>query len=182
MTKFDKLREFFARQVPLMERTARLHFRFIPNADAREEAVQNTLGLTWKAFRGLILRNRAEEPGMLRACLKFSVKQTRAKRSPQGCPRVKDVLHQRQIGKAKFEDFDLGQFVSRSTPVFEEVRFRIDVPAWLDTLSKKLRKMAVDLAGGMSTTDAAKKHHLSMGRISQYRRLFKKLFDEFYAD
>jgi len=144
--------------------------------------VQNALGLTWKAYRGLILRNRAEEPGILRACLKFSIKQTRAKRSPQGCPRVKDVLHQRQIGKAKFEDFDLGQFVSRSTPVFEEVRFRIDVPAWLDTLSKKLRKMAVDLAQNMTTTDAAKKYHLSMGRISQYRRHLKRLFDEFNAD
>jgi transposase len=42
--------------------------------------------------------------------------------------------------------------------------------------------MALDLAGGMSTTEAAKKYDLSPGRISQFRREFKELFDEFMAE
>jgi hypothetical protein len=101
---------------------------------------------------------------------------------PQGCPKKKDVLSPRWIGPTRLDDFDPEQFVGRSTPIPEQVSFRQDVPAFMGTLNDRQRRMAVDLAGGMTTTEAAAKYDLSPGRISQFRREFKDLFDVFFAD
>jgi hypothetical protein len=79
-------------------------------------------------------------------------------------------------------DFDPEQFVSRSTPIPDAVSFRVDVPAFMKTLSLRNRKLASDLAQNMSTTEAAAKYGVSAGRISQFRREFKQLFDTFFAE
>jgi hypothetical protein len=41
--------------------------------------------------------------------------------------------------------------------------------------------IAVDLAGGMATAEAAEKYGVTAGAISQFRRRFKQLFDRFFA-
>ena len=92
------------------------------------------------------------------------------------------MLARRWVGPTRLDDCDLEQFVSRNTPIPAQVSFRLDVPAFMGTLNNRQRKIAVDLANGMTTTDAAEKHQLSMGRISQYRRELKDLFDIYFAD
>jgi hypothetical protein len=47
---------------------------------------------------------------------------------------------------------------------------RIDFPAWLDTLSRRDRRIALKLATGETTGSTARKFHLSEGRISQVRK------------
>ena len=47
---------------------------------------------------------------------------------------------------------------------------RIDFPAWLDTSSKRDRRIAMKLAGGETTDRTARKFGVSPGRISQLRR------------
>jgi hypothetical protein len=176
MADFNTLRDSFTRQIPAMQRNARSYFRYMP-PDAQEEAVQNTLGLTWKAYRSLILKNRGEEPGILKACYRFSLKQTKEGRQIQGCPRVKDPFHARRFGKVTFEEIDPNEFIGRSTPIPEQVSFRLDVPAFFrKSLSPRDRKLAKDLSSGMSTTEAATKYDVSMGRISQFRREFMEKF------
>ena len=181
MSTFDTLREFFARQVPVMQRNARSYFRYMP-PEAQEEAVQNTLGLTWKAYRSLILKGRGEEPGMIKSCYRFSLKQTKEGRQIQGCPRVSDPFHVRRFGKVTFEELDPNDFIGRSTPIPDQVSFRLDVPKFFRShLSARDRKLAKDLASGMSTTEAAKKYDVSMGRISQFRRSFMEKFRAFMS-
>jgi hypothetical protein len=50
---------------------------------------------------------------------------------------------------------------------------RIDFPAWLNTLSKRDRKVAMKLAAGETTSRVARMFRLSEGRVSQLRRQFK---------
>ena len=180
MLNLDTLRQSFTRQVPNLRRMASSKFIGL-STELRQECVANALALTWMFIYRLWKKGRSDEPGILRSCLWYAVKQTKEGRTPQGCPRAKDAFHQRRFGKVKFEELDADQFVGRFTPVFDQVSFRVDVPAFLNSLSERARKMALDLAGGMSTTEAAKKYQLSAGRISQFRREFKELFDEFFA-
>ena len=56
------------------------------------------------------------------------------------------------------------------TPVPDQVWFRLDVPAWLDTLKHRQRQVALRLAQGDSTTQVAAAFGVTMGRISQIRR------------
>ena len=182
MSTFDTLRDSFTRQIPAMQRNARSYFRYMP-PDAQEEAVQNTLGLTWKAYRSLILKGRGEEPGIVKSIFRFSLKQTKEGRSPQGCPRVSDPFHVRRFGKVTFEEIDPNDFIGRSTPIPDQVSFRLDVPKFFRrALSARDRKLAKDLASGMTTSEAAKKFDVSMGRISQFRREFMEKFRAFFTE
>ena len=54
--------------------------------------------------------------------------------------------------------------------VADQVAVRMDVRAWLATLSRRLRRIARDLAYGCSTSEVAKKHGVTAGRVSQLRR------------
>jgi hypothetical protein len=175
------LQDTFVRQIPKLQKMARISFRYLP-PEAKEESITNAIGLTWKAIYALFLKGRAEEPGIVASCLRYSVRQTKAGRQPQGCPRAKDTLSRRWVGPTRLDDCDLGQFVSSTTPVPDAVMFRVDVPQFLESLTKRQKMMALDLAGGMSTTECAAKYGLSAGRISQFRREFKDLFDLYFAD
>ena len=61
------------------------------------------------------------------------------------------------------------QQAHNATPA-EVVRVRLDFAAWLKTLSKRDRKLALDLARGERTGDVARRYSLSDGRISQLRQ------------
>ena len=181
MTTLATLQDSFVQRLPAMQRTARLRFRHLP-PEAQQEAVSNTLALAWKFYYALFRKGRAGEPGILTSCVFYAVKQTKIGRTPQGCPKAKDALGPRWIGPTRLADCDLNQFVGSTTPVPDQVSFRMDVPEFLATLSDRQRKMAIDLAFGMTTTEAAAKYSLSLGRISQFRREFKELLEEFFAE
>jgi hypothetical protein len=56
------------------------------------------------------------------------------------------------------------------TPVFDQVQFRIDFPAWLYTLTDHDRRVIEDMMQGERTIDVADNHGLTAGRVSQLRR------------
>jgi hypothetical protein len=59
---------------------------------------------------------------------------------------------------------------------------RLDVAAWLRTLSKRNRSIARALAIGESTKNVAKQFGLSSGRISQLRDWFRRQWHEFQGE
>lgn len=178
----DMVQDVFVNRLPALKRMARISFRHLGGCEARDEATTNAIALAWKGFHALYRKGRAEEPGILDSVMRFSIRQTRAGRTPQACPRKRDVLAPRWVGPTRSPDFDLEQFVGRFTPVPDAVSFRVDVPEFLDTLNDRQRKMSLDLAAGMTTTEAAEKYKLSPGRISQWRKEFRDLFDVFFKD
>lgn len=69
---------------------------------------------------------------------------------------------------------------ARRSKVPDQVAMRIDTPEWLATLSRRLRRIAKDLAVGRSTSQLARKHGLSAGRISQIRRALVESWHRFH--
>lgn len=59
---------------------------------------------------------------------------------------------------------------------------RIDFAAWLQTLSKKEREIAITLSTGETTGRTARKFGLSASRVSQLRRQFKEAWEEFQGE
>ncbi len=173
------LRNVFTQYLPWMQKTARLAFRNF-DLEKRAEEVSNVIALAWKAWVRLGERGRADNPLLLKSVLFYSIRQSKVGRTVCSAAKPRDPLVLRAYGKVKFDPWNLADFVGKETPIPEQVSFRVNVPAFLATLNDRQRRMAVDLASGMSTTEAAEKYGLSPGRISQFRREFKALFDKFF--
>jgi hypothetical protein len=58
--------------------------------------------------------------------------------------------------------------------VADQVAAKLDVAAWFATLSRHMKQIARDLALGFSTSEVAKKHGVTAGRISQLRRTLEE--------
>jgi hypothetical protein len=180
MTMFDTLKNSFTRQLPEMTWLAKAAFRFL-NPEAREEAAQNALALTWQGYRRLIEQGRAEEPGLLRSVLWFSIRRTRDGRMIQGRVKSRDLLEQRRTGQLSFEVVDLNGFVGERTPIPDHVSFRLDTPRFLATLPERQQRLAEDLSLGMTTKVAAEKYGVTPGAVSHFRVRFKELFQKFMS-
>src|SRR5205823_14416273 len=68
------------------------------------------------------------------------------------------------------------------SPVPDQVCFRLDFPAWLNTLTERDRRVVEDLMAGERTLDVAAKHGLSPARVSQLRRQFLDGWRTFCGD
>jgi hypothetical protein len=181
MISVATLQDTFVNRLPWMRSTVRAAFQKL-DSEKREEVVSNTIALAWKAWARLNERGRASEPGLLKAVIWYSIRQTKAGRRIDSARKPRDPLSLRIYGKATFEPGCLKDFVGKETPVPEQVIFRVDIPAFLESLNPRQRQMALDLAAGMTTSATAKKHGVSAGRVSQFRREFKALFDRYFAD
>ena len=181
MTSVTALQDCFAARVPWMRSIARTHFRHL-DPDRRDEAIQNTLCLAWKFAHALFCKGQMDNPGILKSVLWYAIKQTKSKRTVQGKAKCKDALDYRDRGRATFEHADLNGLIGRNTPIPEQVSFRMDVPVFFGTLNERQQNMAYDLAVGETTGEVAQKHGITSGAVSQFRRRFKTLFDEFFAE
>jgi hypothetical protein len=126
------------------------------------------------------------------------VKQVRSGRGVVGQPKAKDAMNaqtQRRFGfkverlphtashhyadayakpngQQHLDSFEEQLSHNTQTPVDEQVAFRIDWPAWLETLSDRDQRLIKDMGHGERTLDLAEKYGLSPARISQRRREF----------
>ena len=181
MVSLETLQDSFVEFLPYIRRHARLAFGNL-DFEKRTEAVSSVVTLAWKHWHRLGERGKADNPGILKAVTYYSIKQTKAGRRIDSAGKPRDVLALRPYGKVTFEPGCLEDFVGKETPIPEQVSFRVDVPAFFRTLKTRQRKMALDLAEGMTTSDAAEKYNLSAGRISQFRREFKLAFDRYFQE
>jgi hypothetical protein len=178
MTVFEKLKCEFVNYIPWMTNIATGHFWHL-DPEAREEAVQNTLVLVWRRFHALIAKGRAGDLGILQSVLWYSIKQTRAGRRAEGDSRARDTFKYAQKGRIRFERVNLDNFVSTDTPVPDHVSFRLDVPAFLATLTDRQRRMAEALMTGDGTLSVANQFGITASAVSQFRNRFKEQFQAF---
>ena len=66
--------------------------------------------------------------------------------------------------------------------VSDQVAAKMDVGAWFATLTKRMKEIAKDLAFGCSTSEVAKKHGVTAGRISQMRRVLEESWAAFQGE
>jgi hypothetical protein len=180
MTLFETLRQLFASLVPELQRLAAVHFRHL-DPECQAEAVQNSLALAWQGAVAVARQGQAVEPGLLKSALWYAVRQTKCGRRVEGESRAEDVYKYARKGRVRFQRLELQQFVADTTPIPEQVSFRVDVPAFLGTLTSRQRDLAADLMGGLTTTECADKYGVTLGRISQFRSLFRERFEQFMA-
>jgi len=64
----------------------------------------------------------------------------------------------------------------------DQVAAKMDVGAWFATLSRRMKQIARDLAYGFSTSEVARKHGVSAGRISQLRRTLEASWAAFQQE
>jgi hypothetical protein len=170
----------FMAMVPKIETHAKLAFRHL-GAEARAEAVQEVICNACAAFARLVELNKVES-AYPSALARFGVAQTKDGRKVGGRLNVRDVSSpycQREKGLTvdRLDKFDKQDeawlevlLEDRHAGPAEVAAMRLDFSAWLRSLPRRLSKVATFLAGGETTTAAARRLRVSPGRISQIRK------------
>jgi len=197
----------FLNLVPLIETHGRVVFRFLKCQDQREDALAEMLALSWRWFVRLVQQGK-DPTAFPTAIATFAARAVKSGRRLARMERPQDVLSQRAQrlhgfrieslpiatrashenlfasphGQKRSDAFEERLRDNTITPVPEQVSFRLDFPAWLQTRTYRDRRVIEDLLAGERTIDVADKHGLTAGRISQLRRDFMEDWQRFTGD
>jgi hypothetical protein len=191
----EHLQAAFLAVLPRIELHAQIYFRGLRCPHRRDEAVQETVALAWKYFARAL--ERGQEPLTFASRIAdFAARHVRGGRRLCGQEKGKDALSSLAQQRHGFTLERLPASTTRSfegrygtprgqhnqdaleerlrdntqTPVPEQVAFRIDFPAWLDTLTGRERRLVREMARNERTLDLSQRFDLSPGRVSQMRR------------
>ena len=181
----------FLEMLPTIRRLANHAFRYIHCA-MREDLLAEVVANAFAAFRRLVERGKAALafPTVL---AKFAIRQVREGRRVGSATNVQDVLspyaqHRkrvnveplcRQQANGNWEDLVVED---RHASPAEVATFKIDFADWLKQLKRSKRQLAVRLATGDTTSDAALRFRLTPPRISQLRKELRQNWDEFQGE
>ena len=164
----------FVEMLPAIERLLRMAFcRLKP--EAHEEAVEEGVVHCLLTYVRLHEQSRAQRltPSSLAW---YGSRQVKRGRPAVGRLNNKDPLSRyAQLSNAvQVEPLESGWIDTlvedKRAPVLDQVAAKMDVGAWFGSLSRRMKQIARDLAHGFSTKEAAEKHGVTPGRISQLRR------------
>jgi hypothetical protein len=169
----------FLAMLPAIRRHLKVEFRHL-DPEARAEAVQEGVCNAMTAYVRLHERGEVEKayPTPL---AKYAARQIRDGRKVGGklnvkdvssayCQRLKHVVLERLDRWDREEGWLEVVVEDRNATPADVARVRLDFNAWLKTLPRRDRKVALDLARGHRTSDVARTYELSDGRISQLRK------------
>ena len=170
----------FVAMLPEIQQKLRLAFCRL-DAEAREDAIEEGVVHSLLAYIRLHDQGRAEvaTPSSLAW---YSSRHVKRGRPAGGRMNGKEPLSRyAQLGRgiqveqldgySKKRDEWIDTLVEdKRAPVADQVAAKMDVGAWFATLTKRMKEIAKDLAFGCSTSEVAKKHGVTAGRISQLRR------------
>lgn len=161
--------------------------------ERRQEFVAEVIANCWVAFVRLV------ERGMITVVYptplaQYAIKQVRDGRRVGAKLNVRDVSSSYAQQAKGFVLARLDRYDSendewreiliedhRSGPA-EIACARLDIGQWFATLPRKKRRIARTLATGEATKKAARKFHVTPGRISQLRREFESSWEEFQGE
>ena len=180
------LHDNFVLIIPAVRTHARISFRK-HRPEEKEELIEECIANAFRAYARLMELGKEDMiyPSVL---ANFAVKQVRAGRRVGGCLNSKDVYAQLRQGVTikRLDHYDPEEqewkeavVEDDSTPIPEQVAFRVDFPAWLNQHQPPKRRVAEALALGYTTSEAAKRFDLSSGRISQLRREFEQSWEDY---
>jgi len=170
----------FLAMLPTIKTHAKIAFRHL-DPEAREEAVQEAVCNACCAVARLAELGKLDlaYPSVL---ARYAVAQVKDGRKV-GCKlNVRDVLspycqQRKEITVERLDKYDADEgcwlevlVEDRNAGPAETAASRIDFPAWLKTLSRRDRKIALKLGAGERTGVVARLFRMSEGRISQLRR------------
>ena len=170
----------FVELMPEIEQWLHRAFRHL-DAEAAEDAIEEGVVNCLLSYRRLHEQDRANSVTAENLAF-FAAKQVRSGRIAGGRLNSKEplaVYAQRRRG-IRVEQLNVDDLCERNwidamvqdrrSSVLDQVAARLDVAAWLATLCRRTRQIAADLAKGCTTSEVAKKHGVTAGRVSQLRR------------
>jgi hypothetical protein len=176
--------------LPRIRRQASVAFRQL-RPDHKDELIQEVVANAYCAFVRLVDRGKADV-AYATPLAKFAIWQVTAGRQVGTKPNLRDVLSPQahaagEITVERLDEFDHEQGElraaliedRRATPA-DTAAARIDVAAWLRSLSLRSRRIAMTLAMGESTGDVARQFKVSPARISQLREELKTSWERFH--
>jgi hypothetical protein len=188
-----ELQALFLKMAPLIATHARICFQDL-DPESREEHIAEVLANAFCAFLRLAQLNRLSV-AYPSALARFGVAQVKSGRKVGTKMNVNDVaseLCQRQKGVVmeRLDKFDADENAWQEVLVADRkandpadlAASRIDVPAWLGTLSRRNRRIAMKLAVGEQTSRVARMFGLTEGRVSQLRKEFKAGWERFHGE
>jgi hypothetical protein len=178
--------------LPAIGRCARHAFRH-QMPEAREEAVADVIANALVAFIRLVDRGKIElaYPTVL---ARYGIVQHRYGRRVGAKLNVRDVTSpycraMKGVVVGRLDRFDAEEQAwkeilvpDKHTTPAELAASRIDFPAWLDTLSRRDRKLAMKLGAGERTNRVAELFRISAGRVSQLRRELHAAWLRFHGE
>jgi hypothetical protein len=180
--------------LPRVQQHAHISVRHDKCRHRRADRVAEAIGLAWMWFLRLAEKGK-DATCFPTALASYAIRAVRQGSRVAGQERAHDVLspvaqQRHHFGVSKLPDFStlngspLEEALHDNTvsPVPEQVVFRLDFPAWLDTLGQRSRALVEDLALGHRTLDLADKYRVTPGRISQMRRSFEHDWTLFCGD
>ena len=176
------LQHAYVAVMPRIVLHARIYFRHLACNDTRENAIAETVALTWKWFINLVQKGKHPEE-FISVLAAYATKAVKSGRRLCGQEKSKDVLSPLAQSRRGFtvspfpefstlvgNQFDEALQDNSQTPVPDQVSFRLDFPAWLATRTERDRLIIGALMCGERTLDVSKKYRVSQPRISQLRR------------
>jgi hypothetical protein len=180
--------------LPRVQYYGRIAFRHL-DADRREEATAEMTAICWLWFMRLAARGKdaTHFPSVLASLAARAVRAGRrlcGKGHPkEAMSRLTQQRHGFVVQTLPHEDtcrddnpVILALHDNTQSPVPDQVAFRLDFPAWVQTYPERKRRVMRDLMMGERTRDVSRKHRLSPGRISQMRREFMDEWSRFQGE
>ncbi len=182
----------FLEMLPLISSQASVAFRRL-RPEHKTELIQEVLANAYCAFVGLVRRGKADI-AYATPLANYAIRQVLDGRQVGTKPNVNDVTspyaraaHGIVVERLDRFDPDKGEWrevlvEDRHAGPAEIAAARIDVAAWLRSLSPKSRRIAKTLAVGETTSGAARRFGLSSSRISQLRGLLRANWEQFQGE
>jgi hypothetical protein len=189
-----RLQAAFLALLPRIELHAQVSFRHVRCPGKRADALAETVAVAWKWFRRDVERGK-DVTAFVSALATYAARHVRSGRRVWGKARSGDVLSPQCRQRRSFtvsplpvastlngNAFDEALQDNTQSPVPEQAAFRLDFPAWLARRCERDRRLVEDLMAGERTLDAARKHGLTPGRVSQLRRALHDDWRAFCGD
>jgi peptide subunit release factor 1 (eRF1) len=180
----------FLDMLPRIRSQARLAFRRL-RPEHKDELVQEVVVNAYSAFVRLIHRGKADV-AFATPLANYAIRQVIAGRRIADKSSLRDVMSPQAhsangIVVKRLDVFDEEQcqwrqvlVEDRSATPAEIAAARIDVAAWLRSLSPRNRRIAKTLATSETTTDVARRFNLSRPRVSQLRKELKASWEKLH--
>jgi hypothetical protein len=178
MFTMDQARARFEERFRELRNKARAYFADC-KPEQRDENAANSLFLCWHNFVSLVKNGKADD-ALLTSTFWYACRATRSGRE------LKAVKHSRfrELWSHMSRDMrgiDLDSFVHERDSVPDIVSFRVDTPAWLDSLPAAQRERALVLAQGTDTKEVARLFGVSAPAVSQWRKSLERSYREFMS-
>ena len=188
----DALQHRFMDMLPTIYDQVRFAFRHeLP--ERRQEMITEAIANCWVSFVKLVERG-LQDVVYATPLAQFAIRQVLSGRKVGGKLNKNDITSEyaqrmRQITVERLTRYNKRKCMwlemlveDRKAGPAETAAARIDFGDWLRTLGGRRRRIAETLAGGETTSVAAAKFQVSLGRISQLRRELQDDWERFHGE